>query len=78
MDDSNMDVASNEEEIIQINKKPDNLEMKKKYYRNPFIDSFGPNSMKIKEIKLKIILSKEEYAILMKEKARFNNPLIDI
>ena len=34
--------------------------------------------MQLKEIKLKIILSKEEYAVLMREKARFNNPLIDI
>ena len=34
--------------------------------------------MQLKEIKLKIILSKEEYEILMREKARFNNPLIDM
>ena len=34
--------------------------------------------MQVKEIKLKIILTKEEYSILMREKAIFNNPLINI
>ena len=71
-------ISNDKEEIIEINKKPDNLELKKKYYRNPYRDSLAQNNMQLKEIKLKIILSKEEYEILMREKARFNNPLIDI
>ena len=49
--------------------------MKKKYYRNPFYDSLTQNNMQLKEIKLKFILTKEEYTLLMREKARFNNPL---
>ena len=76
--DLTMNELTNEEEILEINKKPDNLELKKKYYRNPFHDSLDQNNMQLKEIKLKIILSKEEYAVLMREKAKFNNPLIDI
>ena len=64
-----------QKEILKINKRPENLEMKKKYYRNPFYDSLTQNNMQLKEIKLKFVLTKEEYTLLMREKARFNNPL---
>ena len=64
-----------QKEILKINKRPENLEMKKKYYRNPFYDSLNQNNMQVKEIKLKFVLTKEEYTLLMREKARFNNPL---
>ena len=64
-----------QKEILKINKRPENLEMKKKYYRNPFYDSLKQNNMQLKEIKLKFVLTKEEYTLLMREKARFNNPL---
>ena len=77
-DELNIDDISNEDEIIELNKKPDNLALKIKYYRNPFHDSLDQNNMQLKEIKLKIILTKEEYALLMREKAIFNNPLIEI
>ena len=71
------DDESNEKEIVEVNKIPDNLEMKKRYYRNPFRDSLAQKNMQLKEIKLKIILTKEEYILLMREKAKFNNPLIE-
>ena len=64
-----------QKELLKINKRPENLEMKKKYYRNPFYDSLTQNNMQLKEIKLKFVLTKEEYTLLMREKARFNNPL---
>jgi len=70
-------ITNEEEDIIKINKKPDNLEIKKKYYKNPFHDSLDQNNMQLKEIKIKFILTKDEYSILMREKAKFNNPLIE-
>ena len=82
LDNNNKEIYDNDDdfdylqnEIIKINKRPENLEMKKKYYRNPFYDSLTQNNMQVKEIKLKFILTKEEYTLLMREKARFNNPL---
>ena len=82
LDNNNKEILDNDDdfdylqnEILKINKRPENLEMKKKYYRNPFYDSLTQNNMQVKEIKLKFILTKEEYTLLMREKARFNNPL---
>ena len=80
LDNNNQEFGNNDDdflqnEILKINKRPENLEMKKKYYKNPFYDSLTQNNMQLREIKLKFILTKEEYTLLMREKARFNNPL---
>ncbi len=70
------DNQSMKKEIIEVNKKPDNIEEIMKNYKNPFEKTMNKNEQ-IKEIKLKFILTKEEYLILMREKARFNNLLIE-
>ena len=39
-------------------------------------DSLAQNNMQLREINLRFLLTKEEYAILMKEKAKHQNSLI--
>ena len=39
-------------------------------------DSLAQNNMQLKEINLRFLLTKEEYAVLMKEKAKHQNSLI--
>ena len=52
-------------------------EKNKKNCKNNLRDSLYQNTMQFKERMLRFILTKEEYSILMREKAKFNDKLIE-
>ena len=61
--------------IIQLTK---NKEInKKRKIKNSNRDSLAQNNMQLKEILFRFILTKEEYEVLMKEKAKIQDILIN-
>ena len=52
------------------NETNESLKNKKISYKKSYRDSLAQNNMQLREINIRFILTKEEYAILMKEKAK--------
>ena len=48
---------------------------KNKYKKKSYRDSLAQNNMQVREVNIKFVLTKEEYAVLMKEKAKNHNIL---
>ena len=60
-------------EIEESSKYKKNTSKYKKSYR----DSLAQNNLQLREINIRFILTKEEYAVLMKEKAKNQDVLIE-
>jgi hypothetical protein len=60
-----------DENNIERKRSDENLKDKKiKKHKKPYRDSLAQNNMQLREINVRFILTKEEYSILMREKAK--------